>query len=168
MISSWQRSCYYFPCVLFSIPKWSPSWTSHDYPHPLPSPPCAPPALKVSVTLHKPTLLKQSGPSSQTDALIHEIFVRTQTQLISVWDKRITRANKSSVHLPSSQSIGTEYFEACVAWWYVLVTCCNSWKYPSFLVTCLLSFFGGKWAISHMWVIQVAGCLPLSTKAWFI
>lgn len=52
-------------------------------PHPM-----HPPALKgICCITQVHSVKQQSGPSSQTDALIQEILVRTQTQLIPVWDE---------------------------------------------------------------------------------
>lgn len=157
MISSWQEIAISFPLcsVLFpnSLPRGPPMITHIPFPpHPM-----HPPALKgicCITQVHSVTAIWTQLPDRCFDS----------GNLCQNTDSAYTRMgwmnykSKSSVHLPSSQSIGTEYFQACVDWRCMLVICRNSWKHPSFLVTHHLSFFGGKWAISHMRVIQVAEC----------
>lgn len=164
-MSSWQRSCYYLSYVHFPLPHGLPLGPPVIAPLPVPLPPTSP----------ERCLLYYASPQW------HSNLDLVPRQLL--WFRKCLSEHRFSLKLCGMNglqeqalcsfakftSIGMEYFQACVdSWRCMLVTCCNSRRLPPFLVTPHLSNFGKRWAISHVWVIQVGGCYLLSTKACFI
>lgn len=143
---------HYQMISLVDLPWWPPSPS-------LPTP-YIPHSWKVSVILHESTVLQHSGPRSLTDVCFRKYLPEHR---LSLYPYGMNELQEEVFCSFAKSTVQRRRILLSMYWLEMYVSVCfNSWKHLSFLVTPHLLNFSGKWAISHMWVIQVAACYSLS------